>query len=107
MKASLTKSKKGNMIGMGKQFIIMLLIVTVIGSVTGLVLDTLSTSIRSSGTAAGDGYADPWNVSNNTVVSVQNFSTQLGTVGTIAGVSLLLVVIGAGLLSLFKKKGGF
>lgn len=36
-----------------------------------------------------------WAVWGNIVTSTTNFTTQLGTVGTIAGVSLILVVVGS------------
>ena len=92
-------NKKGNMIAMGKQFVIMLLIVGILNSVTGLVIG----AFRDSQTVTSPGFA----VADAGMNATLNFSNQLGTVGTIAGVALLLVVIGAGLLSLFKKKGGF
>jgi len=84
----LTMSKKGNL-AMNHpviSFIVGLFAVVIIAGITVLVLDAFNTSTTNASAQA---------VFGNGVSMLTNFTAQLGTVGTIGGVLLLLILIAA------------
>jgi hypothetical protein len=97
-------NRKGGMLETGKAFIVTLLIIGVLLSVTGILTSSLANSIPGTG-GSSDGMKNM--TANGSLVTFQtNFGAQLPTVGVIAGVALIVVVVVGGILVLFKKKGG-
>lgn len=107
-----TKKRKGFIQGLVMAFVALvavgfaILVYMYVGS-------TLDTAFNSSCTQYGAG--TPWcsNVSNHSLewrnisASVVNFTGQLGTVGTIAGITLLLILVGGvGYYALNRGSGG-
>ena len=91
------KKKRGQLATMAMAFVGLIAagLIVLIYMYTG---STLTTSLNNSNTTIA------W---NNVQASVINFTAQLGTVGTIAGVMLLLALIGGvGYYAYGKMKGG-
>ena len=109
------------LINSAKNMVILIFIIGIIMTITGLILGTLTNSLADSlpPTYTGNNTKDSLNDSsefvvnpainnsNLTVVSIQNFGDQFQTVGTIAGVALIIIVIGGGFFVLAKREGFF
>lgn len=87
--------KRGNVMSKGKTYAIFALIMTVLISITAIVLDALRSSQTE--TSAAYGIADAG------MNATYNLASQGSTVGTLLGVSLIVVVVVGGMLYLFKR----
>jgi len=109
------------LINSAKNMAILIFIIGILMVSTGLILGTLTESLGDSlpPTYTGNDTKDSLNDSsefvvnpainnsNLTVVSIQNFAGQFDGVGTIAGVALIIIVIGGGFFVLAKREGFF
>ena len=74
--------------GMLKEIIVMIALVSLIGAAAGIALDDFNDGLTD-GTAAD-------NITDNGLEGLMNSTSYLGTIGTIAGVAVLIaIVIGA------------
>jgi hypothetical protein len=103
----LIRSRKGGMVEAGQQFVLLLLTVGLLVGVVATVLQTYQGSTTSGGCSQqGLDNCSAYRAVNDSLKATTNFTAQFSTIGTIGGISLLLIVIGFGLMSLFKGRGG-
>lgn len=105
-----TLRRRGQLVQMGQEFVVFLLIITVLTGVAATVLNAYQQTTLD----GGDTVDNETNVAFATVGAglngTLNFAQQTPTIGTLGGVALLLAVIGIGLLAVLGKgfggKGG-